>query len=255
MFDNPVVTKDAEHLAVWVYLLHYATHTGYDIMFGGKRITLKPGQLPTSRASIARKLSISESKVQRILKTFEIEQQIEQQVDNRSRLITLINWDRYQKSEQQIEQQVNSNRTASEQQVNTHNNVYNNDSLNESINDLNDDANNYTSGKPDKYSAETYQEIISYLNEKAEKHFKWQTPSTKKYINGRLNEGFTVDDFKLVIDIKCEQWLETESNMYLRPETLFAPNHFQSYLNEKRKNGSNINNGGIKSKYLERESI
>lgn len=122
MFDNPVVTKDAEHLAVWVYLLHYATHTGYDIMFGGKRITLKPGQLPTSRASIARKLSISESKVQRILKTFEIEQQIEQQVDSRSRLITLINWDRYQKSEQQIEQQVNSNRTASEQQVNTHNN-------------------------------------------------------------------------------------------------------------------------------------
>ena len=49
----------------------------------------------------------------------------------------------------------------------------------------------------------------------------------------RLAEGFTIDDFKKVIDVKCAQWLN-DPNMkkYLRPETLFKASHFESYLNE-----------------------
>ncbi len=123
MFDNPVVCKDAEHYAVWGYLLHHASHQPYDVVFEGKRITLKPGQLITSRRSIADKFSISDSKVQRILKTFEIEQQIEQQTVSHNRLISLVNWDKYQKSEPQNEPQVNHNRTTSEPQVNTNKNI------------------------------------------------------------------------------------------------------------------------------------
>jgi hypothetical protein len=45
---------------------------------------------------------------------------IEQQTDNRKRLITICSWNKYQQSEQQNEHQANSNRTASEQQVNTY---------------------------------------------------------------------------------------------------------------------------------------
>ncbi len=235
MFDNPVVTKDAEHLAVWIYLLHYATHTGYDILFGGERITLKPGQLITSRGSIARKLSVSESKVQRILKTFEIEQQIEQVMDNRSRLISLINWGKYQNIEQQSEQQVNSNRTASEQQVNTHNNVYINDSINDGTNDNNENTNNTLSGKPDKYPAEVYQDIINYLNLKTDKNFRWRTNETIRLINGRLDDGYVFDDFKQVIDVKVADWKnDNQMNKFLRPSTLFRPSNFESYLNEKK---------------------
>ena len=50
-----------------------------------------------------------ESKVKRILKSFENEHQIEQQTANKNRLITVVNWDKYQSSEQQFEQQVNNN--------------------------------------------------------------------------------------------------------------------------------------------------
>lgn len=125
LLDNPVVCKDGDHIAVWIYLLLNATHQEYPALFGGKKITLLPGQLITGRKSISDKLSINESKVQRILKTLENEQQIEQQTNNKHRLITILRWDYYQEDEQQNEHQVNNERTTTEQQVNTNKNVKN----------------------------------------------------------------------------------------------------------------------------------
>lgn len=122
LLDNPVVCKDPDHIAVWIYLLLNATHAGYDTMFEGTRIKLKPGQLITGRKSISSSLKVSESKVQRILKTFETEHQIEQQTTPRNRLVSILNWNQYQQPEQQIEQQLNNKRTTTEQQVNTNNN-------------------------------------------------------------------------------------------------------------------------------------
>ena len=120
LLDNPIACKDADHLAVWIWLLLNASWKEHDVIWDNQRITLKPGQLPpTGRKVISQKLKISESKVQRILKSFENEHQIEQQTTNRNRLITIVSWDEYQYSEQLDEQQVNSKRTASEQQVNS----------------------------------------------------------------------------------------------------------------------------------------
>lgn len=73
-------------------------------------------------------------------------------------------------------------------------------------------------------------EIISYLNQKARTNYKPTTKTTQKHINARLNEGYTVEDFKKVIDTKCSEWLNTDYSKYLRPETLFG-NKFESYLN------------------------
>lgn len=125
ILNNPVVCKDNDYFRVWLYLLLNASHKGYSAMFNGKKIELNAGQLITGRRSMAEKCNISESKAHRILKTFEIEHQIEQQTGNKNRLITILNWDKYQNSEQQIEQQVNINRTTNEQQVNTNKNVKN----------------------------------------------------------------------------------------------------------------------------------
>ena len=119
ILDNPVVCKDPEYFTVWCYLLLMATHSGRDVIFNGERIRLKAGQLTTGRKMIANKTKVSESKVQRILKTFEIEHQIEQVSDHKCRLVSIVNWDRYQKSEQVNEQQVNIYRTGSEQVLNT----------------------------------------------------------------------------------------------------------------------------------------
>jgi hypothetical protein len=125
MLDNPVVCKDSDHLAVWVYLLLNATHESYPALFRGEKITLEPGQLITGRKSISQKLGIDESKTQRIIKSLKNEQQIEQQTSNQNRLITIVRWDDYQNCEQQNEQRVNNECTTDEQRVNTNKNVKN----------------------------------------------------------------------------------------------------------------------------------
>lgn len=77
----------------------------------------------------------------------------------------------------------------------------------------------------------SHYEIIEYLNLKTGSKFK---PTTKPYvqaIRSRLKEGYTVDDFKTVIDKKCREWKGTKLEKYLTPKTLFAPSHFDTYLN------------------------
>jgi uncharacterized phage protein (TIGR02220 family) len=79
-------------------------------------------------------------------------------------------------------------------------------------------------------------EIINYLNENAKKSFKTNSSATKKLIGGRIREGYSLDDFKRVIDVKVLQWLSNPNmNAYLRPSTLFNATNFENYLNEKEK--------------------
>lgn len=114
ILNNPIVTKDADYFSVWCLLLLLATHQEVQKVFKGKKITLQVGQLITGRKYISDLFEISESKVQRILKEFENEHQIEQQTSTQNRLITIINWSEYQNNEQQIEQRVNNEWTTSE---------------------------------------------------------------------------------------------------------------------------------------------
>lgn len=77
-----------------------------------------------------------------------------------------------------------------------------------------------------------YVEIINYLNDVADKNYRHSTRKTKDLIKARINEGFTIDDFKKVIDIKTKEWKNDKNmNKYLRPETLFGTK-FESYLNQ-----------------------
>ena len=109
-------------MAIWIYLLLNATHAEIPAMFKGQKIMLNPGQLITGRKVISDKLRVTESKVQRVLKCYESERQIEQQTGNKNRLIPIKNWNMYQCSEQQIERQMYNQRTTNEQQMNTNNN-------------------------------------------------------------------------------------------------------------------------------------
>ena len=80
-----------------------------------------------------------------------------------------------------------------------------------------------------------YKEITDYLNKKAETNYRHTGKKTQTLIKTRYSEGFNLDDFKKVIDIKVNEWLNDKSmNKYLRPETLFGTK-FESYLNQKQK--------------------
>ena len=78
---------------------------------------------------------------------------------------------------------------------------------------------------------EKVDKVISYLNEKTGKKFRAAASKTKSLIQARINEGYNLQDFKNVVDTKIEDWLNTDSAKYIRPETLFG-NKFDGYLNE-----------------------
>lgn len=92
--------------------------------------------------------------------------------------------------------------------------------------------------KPQKGAPEgVVREIIQYLNKATGKQYKVQVPKTQKLISARISEGFGVDDFKVVIDRKCQEWGGTDMEKYLRPETLFGTK-FEGYLNQPDKMAS-----------------
>lgn len=92
-----------------------------------------------------------------------------------------------------------------------------------------------------------YIDIIDYLNKLTGKNYKSTTKKTKDCIKARWNEGFTLDDFKRVIDIKSKAWgNDPRMEMYLRPETLFGTK-FEGYLNEGNKNQKPITSAPKKS--------
>lgn len=93
---------------------------------------------------------------------------------------------------------------------------------------------------------ESIKEIVSYLNMRIGTRYRYQAQTTQKHIRARLNEHFTVDDFKTVIDKKYAEWNGTNMSKFLRPETLFGTK-FESYLNqsqEKSSSGGKISEWG-----------
>ena len=88
-----------------------------------------------------------------------------------------------------------------------------------------------TKGKPEKYLVRI---PLAYLNHSVGKNYKYLEKNLK-HITARFNEGYTLEDFKQVIDVKTEEWKDNpEFFKYLRPETLFG-SKFDSYLNQKPK--------------------
>jgi DNA-binding transcriptional MocR family regulator len=122
IFDNPIVSKDCETLSIWIYLLLNATHKEQKVIFNGKTTTLKSGELITGIISISEKLKINKNKIQRTLKLFENDKQIEQQTTNKNRLITVLNWGMYQNNDKQNDKQMINKWETNDKQVITNKN-------------------------------------------------------------------------------------------------------------------------------------
>lgn len=74
--------------------------------------------------------------------------------------------------------------------------------------------------------------IVDDLNTKAGRHFRYKSGAIRRLIRARIKEGYILDDFQKVHDIKVAEWQDTEMANYLRPETLWCAKHFESYLNQ-----------------------
>ena len=134
----------------------------------------------------------------------------------------------------------NSNQTEIKQiSVNNQSNI---SSVNVNVNDnvnvnvLDKSNNNINrSSKLDRY-ADLRKQILDYLNDSIGSHYR-DCKANKRLMDSRLDDGYTLEDFKHVIDVKAYQWKDSDLQKYLRPETLFCASHFESYLNEEKQTG------------------
>lgn len=90
-------------------------------------------------------------------------------------------------------------------------------------------------GSGEKKESIPYSQIVDYLNDKIGTAYRASSQKTKTLIHSRFAEGFTLDDFKAVIDTMSTEWShDPKMSVYLRPETLFGTK-FESYLNRPKK--------------------
>lgn len=76
---------------------------------------------------------------------------------------------------------------------------------------------------------------VKYLNLRNGTKYRSSSKKTQACVRARVREGFTVADFKAVIDFKVDQWgADEKMSEYLRPETLFGPK-FEGYLQNAQK--------------------
>jgi uncharacterized phage protein (TIGR02220 family) len=99
-----------------------------------------------------------------------------------------------------------------------------------------------------------YSLVISYLNKKADTNYKASTKKTQQMINSKFKEGFVLEDFYKVIDNKVSEWINTDMEKYLRPETLFG-SKFEGYLNQKCKGVDNSDARERDFKKLQSEGV
>lgn len=219
--ENKGWYRDSEYVHLWVHLLLKASHKGKEFMFNNEIVKLKPGQLITGRKALSVETSISESKIERILNLFENERQIEQQTNSRNRVITIVSWDAYQKSEQQMD----SKRTASEQPVDT----------NKNDNNENNDK-KILRKRSKEFKAPTLEQVEAYFAEKgytnAKKAFDYYETGNWKDSNGNQ-----VKNWKQKMQgvwFKEENKLPPKPIIKVRPQSTF--NTYPDYLEYCRKN-------------------
>lgn len=195
------------HLAI--HLILSAAWKDHEQIIGGKKVLIRRGQIPSGRNKLAMETGLSPQNIRTSLQHLVKVGFLTIESTNVCSIITICKYGEYQsyKEHCQPTYQPTINQPSTNHQP-LQNKGY------KEINNI------------------PYRDIVAHLNEKSGKQFKNTTKATRSAIRARWNEGFRFDDFKRVIDNKCDKWASDEKMVdYLRPQTLFSTK-FEAYLNE-----------------------
>jgi uncharacterized phage protein (TIGR02220 family) len=214
ILEKPIWKKSTkEQRIILICLILMASHTEKEWEWEGKKFKVTPGQFITSLNSIAEISGCSTQNVRSALTRFKKFEFLTYQVTKTGRLITIINWELYQGGDDKPNIAPNKEVTKTQQRGNKDLTIIKNERMKECKKVL-------------------INSVVDYLNSVCGTSFKVTSQATMSHISGRIDDGFTFDDFKTVIDKKHRHWKGTEWEKYLRPQTLFNREKFESYLNE-----------------------
>lgn len=251
MYSDGVLNGDRDYWSVWSYLMFNVNYFDTQVIIKNEVLTVHKDQIFTTRRKISEAIGVSETKVDKALKLFEKVGYIKMKSDRRGRLISLtfeelrtkphttppqenVNYctDTVQLTDNQeccnaddesphsnaefggfeTETKPKQNRSAYTKEINKKINKGNKDILSSNL--------------------DTVKSVVDYLNKKCGTKYKHSSAETQRLIVARLNQGFSLEDFKQVIDNKVADWgNDSQMSKFLRPQTLFS-NKFEGYLNQ-----------------------
>ena len=197
----------------WQDLIYLANWDTGSVKQGFDIINLERGELCHAEDYLCQRWRWSKGKVRRFLNWCVKDErltirQIVTGSNQRRNVVKLVNYDKHQ-----IPLKYSSN-------------TLDNTDSNQDSNQTNNNPNN----KPNK--SNIVEEILNDLNRLTGKNFRHTTKDYVKTINARLNEGYTLEDFKKVNKTKFEEWKhDAQFSRFLRPATLYCAKHFDTYLN------------------------
>lgn len=197
IIDNPISNKP-QYLSLWVHILIMANHKGKSMMWNGDILSIHEGQFVTGRKELSIKTGIPETTIEDILKYLERQQQIRQQKTTKFRLITVINWEKYQISDTKSDNKP----TTSRQQADT----------NKNDNKENNDKNVIPCEPKDSRIPEVIK-LFEEVNPSYETLFK---NKTERSACERLLKKWTVEQIQAVVKILPE----FNSNQFSRGKSI-----------------------------------
>ena len=218
---------------LFIHLLLKVNHV--DRNWQGKKI--ERGSCITSFASLNAETKLSVEQIKRALKNLQKTGEIKKISTNQNTLIIVTKYDDYQcfanvdNKQTTNEQQEDNMQKTNEQQTDNKRTTTNNNVKNIK-NDKNNNNNLYRSSDEELEMNQIIRTIVEILNIETEKEFSPDAKLTRKLIQDKLNAGYSLADFKCVIEKKCDSWKsDPVMKSYLKPSILFG-NKFDEYLNE-----------------------
>lgn len=224
IWDNPI------YLKWWLDLLLIVNHKPNDVLVNGKIETIDVGERLTSEIKLSERWNVDRKTVRRFLNLLEKEQMITlAKSRQKGTTVKVVKYSDYQQFSEVVRDNKKDNEVYNAKDITRDNGRDINKNDKNENNDKNE-KNIYSDSADDKESMIPYKEIIDYLNNQTGKNFR-NILSNQKFIKARWKDGYRLEDFKKVVDIKLLKWKNTEYEKYLQPSTLFG-NKFDQYLNE-----------------------